>query len=1145
MKIKRIGRGKPIILYVLIFISAFALIFSSSGIRSYAAGVYFEVDKNPIERVEIVSAGKTALRNGETVKLSSAIYPENARETVIYEEYKITDGTAYGRIENGYLIVAEDAPVGARIEVVAEVDGVESENSLIFTIASTPISGIEITNHETSVAVGGALKLNTAVYPDNATEKHITYSIVSDTDYMQVSYSGILSFNGAPIPDGELSVTVRAYSTEYPHIYDERTFEIYRPMYETVEATAALTEVNQQRAYSFDYELPYLSEIFGSSAIVYSLNVEQDVAIVDVNGLVYITDTAPLGTEIVLSMVSYDGTVSYEHRMTVTPVYAVDFTPVNMTDPGIVLSGVDYYLPGDVLEFDVVSYSPGNVSEINKVFAVKVSDESLAYVDGNRVIIRDVSQITVPNARFTVTVYSEPNGLEHTYNINVFIPVSSVTAYSTGIQLVENNTYAIADLVGYEIDPANGTVYSLSYGISGVSESVAALKDGNVIIKDNLPEGTFVVGVYVEINGVISNTVELEIYKPVRSIDLRAVVNGMPVSDDNIPVSAINSSDKVTLITKINKEASFNATGITVVQGAEYIDGDVRLLQTNGGEAYFEFTLKKNLGSIDDFGRAIRLCATQDGVASNEITVEIYIPNEEITVSAVNTPDRGCDVELAAIAHTLNATYRTWEFELTEDALALGVTKVGNTTIHIPKNLSAGTVVTVKYRSINPYTNKADCDWKICRLEVAMARTDSKLVYEGSTLCEGFNVVYSIDSAHVTIVQAMPQLWIGRYADIELKYIDDVISAYGMSVKTVIIEGPGYEDTGARTDNMIRICMNRDALGNADINITVIISDGITEYMLNAGTLYAFRPMSGALVFNTMTQNGQSLFDLINYSESTFDFNSNYGLGDLKFSFLSPKDLEVSAAGAVNVKSYNASTSVTVEYTCAEYYNNVLQNSSLDTSVLKLKTVKISSNGGSGGSDRIVALSGMVGLGDSSTLNSMAPTRSGYFLTGFDSYIDCNGKVVKDYSNVDTLTAYWIKVKSTVVLSADNGKRDQKITDSDKYTETIYPNLDRNTLKAYGYTSVTITITFDAKEKNDGYQDLWIYSYTNNQIQSFTVEHGAGKKDTSWWSHTVTFTVSIDHLQSDGSFWIRWGAHGDLSDDWYLGYTTITVQANR
>ena len=1145
MKVKEIGIGKSIILYVLVFISAFALIFSSSGIRSYAAGVYFEVDKNPIERVEIVSDGKTALRNGESVKLSSTVYPENARETVIYEEYKIIDGTAYGRIENGYLIVSEDAPVGAKIEVISEIDGVVSENSLVFSIAATPISGLEITNHETSIAVGGALKLTTAIYPDNATEKHITYCIVSDTSYMQVSYSGILSFNGAQIPDGELSVTVRAYSTEYPEIYDEKTFEIYRPMYETIEATAGLTEVNQKRAYSFSYEVPYLSEIFGNSAILYSLSVEQDVAIVDVNGLVYITDTAPIGTEIVLYMVSYNGNIRYEHHMTVAPVYATDFTTVNMTDPGIVLSGVEYYLPGDVLEFDVVSYSPGNVSEINKVFAVRVSDETLAYVDGNKVIIRDVSEIKVPNARFTVTVYSEPNGLEHTYDINVFIPVSSVTAYPKGIGLIENNVYPIADLVGYEIDPGNGTVYSLTYGITGVDESVATLKDGNVIIKDNLPSGTFTVGVYVKVNDVISNTVELDIYKPARTVELGAVVNGMPVSDNNIPVSSINGADKVILITKVNKEASANTTEITVSQGAEYIDGDVYLLHIDDGEAYFEFSLKKNLGSVEKFGRVIKLIATQDGVTSNEVTVEIYIPNEEITVSVVNTPNRGCDVELAPVAHTLNATYRTWEFELTEDAVALGVTKVGNTTIHLPKNLSAGTVVTFKYRSVNPYTGKADCNWKICYLEVAPASAQSKLVYEGKNLSEGFNVVYGTDSAGVTIAESKPQLWVGRYADITLKYIDDVISSYGMSVKAVIIEGPGYEDEGARTDNMIRVCMNKDALGKDSISITVIVSDGTSEYTFSAGTLYTFRPMSGALSFNTMTANGQSLLNLINRSSGTFDFDATYGVSDLKFSLLSPTDLEVSNAGVLNVKSYNASTSVTVKYTCVEYYNNKEQNSSLDTSVLNLKTVKISANNGSGGSSKIVAVSGMVGLGDASTLKSVAPTRSGYFLTGFDSYIDCNGKVVKDYSGVGTLTAQWIKIKSTVVLSADNGKRDKTITDADKYTETIYPGLDRNALKAYGYTTVTITITFDAKEINDGYQDLWIYSYTDQQIRSFTVEHGSGKKDTSWWSHTVTFTVSIDNLQSDGSFWIRWGAHGDFGDDWKLGYTTITVQANK
>lgn len=57
------------------------------------------------------------------------------------------------------------------------------------------------------------------------------------------------------------------------------------------------------------------------------------------------------------------------------------------------------------------------------------------------------------------------------------------------------------------------------------------------------------------------------------------------------------------------------------------------------------------------------------------------------------------------------------------------------------------------------------------------------------------------------------------------------------------------------------------------------------------------------------------------------------------------------------------------------------------------------------------------------------------------------------------------------------------------------------------------------------------------------MEHGKGYKDTSWWAHTVSFTINISDVSSTGLFKIRWGAHGGMGDDWNLGRTTYTITA--
>ncbi|MGN1103377.1 MAG: hypothetical protein ACI4QI_00745, partial [Candidatus Coproplasma sp.] len=95
------------------------------------------------------------------------------------------------------------------------------------------------------------------------------------------------------------------------------------------------------------------------------------------------------------------------------------------------------------------------------------------------------------------------------------------------------------------------------------------------------------------------------------------------------------------------------------------------------------------------------------------------------------------------------------------------------------------------------------------------------------------------------------------------------------------------------------------------------------------------------------------------------------------------------------------------------------------------------------------------------------------------------------------------------------------------------------------YTKIIIKITYDCREINDGYQDIRIFSGSDsNRIGDKTEEHGKGYKDTSWWSHSLNYTISIDSFaDNSAAFYIGWGAHGAFEDDWKLGTRTISVEA--
>ena len=180
------------------------------------------------------------------------------------------------------------------------------------------------------------------------------------------------------------------------------------------------------------------------------------------------------------------------------------------------------------------------------------------------------------------------------------------------------------------------------------------------------------------------------------------------------------------------------------------------------------------------------------------------------------------------------------------------------------------------------------------------------------------------------------------------------------------------------------------------------------------------------------------------------------------------------------------------------------------------------------------------------------PTRSNYGFIGWFTSAS-GGTQVTSTSKVKgttvTLFAQWILLKDSVDCSVDHTpegtmKRDQKITDSDgKYDTLTFTNLDFAKLKSLGYTTVTLTITLDVSEIDDGYQDIWICKQgTNTRLLNKEFEHNSSKKDTSWGRYTFTFTLNVNEVfSSDGKMRIEYGANGKKDDDWKLGWTHYTI----
>ena len=210
-------------------------------------------------------------------------------------------------------------------------------------------------------------------------------------------------------------------------------------------------------------------------------------------------------------------------------------------------------------------------------------------------------------------------------------------------------------------------------------------------------------------------------------------------------------------------------------------------------------------------------------------------------------------------------------------------------------------------------------------------------------------------------------------------------------------------------------------------------------------------------------------------------------------------------------------------------------------------TVVYNANGGTGSMSNSTHTYGV-----SSALTTSKFTRSGYAFIGWSTSSSAttpqyaNGASVKHLASGGNVTLYavWLKTSTTLVFEGE-GVRDVKLTQGATAGEVVYPELNRELLKAYGYKNIKLTVTFDCKRTNlicynearvqvFSYLDVCLYDNEYDDVFS-----------RSWESKTFTTTFSLDNVQTDGSFWMLWSTPSDgngSSDGWWLGRTYYTIE---
>ena len=871
------------------------------------------------------------------------------------------------------------------------------EISIFIPITKINISQKVETIFENAVYEIGDL-VDVEILPQNSEIRDVEYVLSNQNNVVK---SGTKLLVKDDLPSGDLTFSLNAKSGEIES--ESVTFKLYKPVREIVLKNNDLREVEQQREYCFEGVSAPSSATLANVSIIYSINVSQDVATIDEDGTLKISATAPIGTKITIRLDAPDG-VFHEQEVEVVPVYATSFAVTSVSAP----THGTKYLPGDEIEFVAEFLAPFNITECNKVYEVFVSDPSLAEVDGHIVKIKSIDEITQDDPHFVVTVFSNQNGeiLSETRDIYIFIPVTSVEIAQTKTTLEESKKYSLNSLLSVEIYPLNSEIRNYEYEL--LSSEFASIYDGELQVQGNLPSGALKVQLRVKCDGIYSNTLTYEIYKPTRFVNISA--------DNSNPISSMLSGEQVNLTVSVSETASVLNPSLTIIKGAELIEGDYK----NGDKIGLCFFVKKNLCEVENLDKQITIQASQDGIKQS-VDIFVYIPNEQISIN-IEKLSRGNNTY--STTHTNNADDTRWVIVSKPDC----VTTMELGQIYIDPKTTAGTKVKIVYKSKDRLSKEFESEFVVDGLD----QTQAEIVFASSgSICDAskFNVIVGQDSESVAITQDCHQLHVGRSTDVQVKYRGLALEEYGLQLGDCKIT-KGKATIAYIDPDYIQIALSDEEVGGARISFSAQIIDGDKSYEINLENIFtAFRPMSGTPKFGPIT----SMDDYIPISFEDFDQTASYTTSYLKFEGETSNNSSITENGKLTLVAGKSSLTQYFVITCQQNYNGTTIEYKRYVNA-KLKEMELNHNGGTSNTSEIVAIPGFqskvevpqyIGWKFDGYYNTFSTAfelelPSGSPMIPPQQIVDEEGNV--DFTeNVKALTAHWTPIQFRLKINCNVG----------------------------------------------------------------------------------------------------------------------------
>ena len=168
----------------------------------------------PVEGITI--EGNDSVVEGQSIQLTATVTPDNATDKSI--TWSIVSGEEFASIDqNGLVNATAEGSITVKALSKADNKVYATKEITITAKPAVPVEEITIAGNN-EVKVGESIQLTATVTPDNATDKSITWSIVSGEEFASVDQNGLVS------AAAEGSVTVKVVSNANNDVF--ATFDI-------------------------------------------------------------------------------------------------------------------------------------------------------------------------------------------------------------------------------------------------------------------------------------------------------------------------------------------------------------------------------------------------------------------------------------------------------------------------------------------------------------------------------------------------------------------------------------------------------------------------------------------------------------------------------------------------------------------------------------------------------------------------------------------------------------------------------------------------------------------------------------------------------------------------------------------------------